>query len=323
LTRGSPDAQEAALRAMTGHRSEVAPVVQEWAEDKVARAIALAESAHAMGGHSDGAATDNGRADDGDASAYLRDVLAKRIERDQDLVLGAMSVLGAPAARGVIRRCIRSSDPDVRAQAIEALDTIGDRRLGGALTRLVEHRPGGDHATRDEVLIRLRDDEDPWIRGLARRAMRQGDEMPDSSPTLEHLETMLLLRRVPLFGRLEPEDLQRIAMATTERAFEPSETILREGEIGDELFLLLEGDVHVTRREPDGSVRHFRDYAAGDHIGELAVLLEQPRAATVAAGAQGARALVIGGEGLRAILRERPDASMAMLATLAERISTQ
>ena len=323
LTRGSPDAQEAALWAMTGHRSEVAPVVQGWAEDKVARAIALAESAHALGGHRDGGAPREGAADDDEATAYLRDVLARRIERDQDLVLDAMSVLGAPAARGVIRRCMRSADADVRAQAIEALDTIGDRRLGGALTRLIEHRPGGDPATRDEVLIRLRDDEDPWIRGLARRATRQGGEMPDSSPTLEHLETMLWLRRVPLFERLEPEDLQRIAMAATEHAFGPSETIVREGEIGDELFLLLEGDVHVTRREPDGSLRHFRDYAAGDHIGELAVLLEQPRAATVSAGATGARALVIGGEGLRAILRERPDASMAMLATLAERISTQ
>ena len=147
--------------------------------------------------------------------------------------------------------------------------------------------------------------------------------MPDASPSLEHLETMLVLRRVPLFERLEPEDLQRIAMATVEQSFGPHATIMREGEAGQDLFVLLEGHVHVTRREPDGSERRVRDYVAGDHIGELAVLRDRPRSATVVAASQGVRALVIDGEGLRAILRERPDAAMALLATLAERISTQ
>ena len=53
------------------------------------------------------------------------------------------------------------------------------------------------------------------------------------------------------------------------------------------------------------------------------MLREAPRAATVIAEADGVRGLVIGGEGLRAILRERPDAAMAMLETLANRISVQ
>ena len=53
------------------------------------------------------------------------------------------------------------------------------------------------------------------------------------------------------------------------------------------------------------------------------MLREAPRAATVIAEGDGVRALVIGGAGLKAILRERPDAAMAMLATLAERISRQ
>ena len=64
-------------------------------------------------------------------------------------------------------------------------------------------------------------------------------------------------------------------------------------------------------------------YQIGDHIGELAVLREGTRAATVIAEEPGVRGLVIGGDGLRSILRERPEAAMAMLATLAERISRQ
>jgi hypothetical protein len=227
----------------------------------------------------------------------------------------------------VIRRSLRSRDADVRAQAVEVLDSIGIRGLGHALTRLADPGIDRDRETRDGVLAWLGDDGDPWIRGLARRIGREGDHVPDPSPTatptLAHLETMLLLRRVPIFERLDPEDLARIAATATERSFGPNENLVREGEPGEELYVLLEGRVHVTRHESDGAERHVRDYSAGEHIGELAVLRDRPRAGTVVAGPQGVRALVIDGEGLKAILRERPDAAMAMLATLAERIITQ
>ncbi|HYH93156.1 MAG TPA: HEAT repeat domain-containing protein [Candidatus Saccharimonadales bacterium] len=324
LSDGSPELQEAALLAMAGHGTEVREPVLAWAERTVARAVVLADAGQAL--RSARPASDAvGSVDRGDADIdrFLCDVLARRVERQQGLALDAMSVLGAPAARGVIRRSLRADDPDVRAQAIEALDSIGDRRLSGALTALIEHRPREGSTDRDEVVHSLRDDVDPWIRGLARRLHGTGGSMPEEAPPLAHLETMLRLRRVPLFERLEPEDLQRIAMVATERTFAPGEPLVREDEVGDELFVLVEGSVHVTRHEADGSERRIRGYGAGDHIGELAVLRERPRAATVTAGDDGVRALVIGGEGLTSILRERPDAAMAMLATLAERISVQ
>jgi CRP-like cAMP-binding protein len=113
-----------------------------------------------------------------------------------------------------------------------------------------------------------------------------------------------------------------VAAVADERSFGAGQVIVREGEVGDELFVLLEGTVRVERVEPDGSARMLRTYGPGDHFGELAVLLERPRVATVTAD-DDVRTLVIGGDGLTAILRERPDAAMAMLATLAERISLQ
>ena len=133
---------------------------------------------------------------------------------------------------------------------------------------------------------------------------------------------MLELRRVPLFERLDPEDLQRVAAVAEERDFAPGSTIVTEGEIGNELFVILEGRVRVEKAEPDGSMRQIRTYEQGDHVGELAVLLDRPRVATVVAD-DDVRTLVIDGDGLRSILRERPEATMAMLQTLAERISSQ
>jgi CRP-like cAMP-binding protein len=140
--------------------------------------------------------------------------------------------------------------------------------------------------------------------------------------SIGEIERMLELRRVPLFERLHPEDLQRVAAVADERSFAPGTTIVTEGEVGNELFVILEGRVRVERREADGSTREIRTYDPGDHFGELAVLLERPRVASVVADGD-VRTLVIGGDGLTAILRERPEAAMVMLQTLAERISQQ
>jgi CRP/FNR family transcriptional regulator len=146
--------------------------------------------------------------------------------------------------------------------------------------------------------------------------------MPGPDTSLGEIERMLELRRVPLFERLDPEDLQRVAAVAQERSFAAGERIVTEGEVGHELFVILEGLVRVERQEPDGTIRQIRTYEQGDHVGELAVLLERPRVATVVAETD-VRTLVINGEGLTSILRERPEATMAMLQTLAERISQQ
>jgi CRP-like cAMP-binding protein len=146
--------------------------------------------------------------------------------------------------------------------------------------------------------------------------------LADTARTLSDIDTMLMLRRVPLFEGLEPEDLQRIATSCIERFFPAGAALVREGELGAELFVLAEGSVRVVRAEAGGGERLIRRYEAGDHIGELAVLRERPRIASVIAEGD-VRALVIEGESLKAILRERPEAAMAMLATLAERLSAQ
>jgi HEAT repeat protein len=326
LQRGTDDEQDAAIRALEGHAEVARDAVLAWAEAAVDRARGLHQAravvvADAPGGYAASARPDEpGSAD---VSAFLARALDRRIERQHERVLAAMAVLGAPSARGVIRRSLRSTDADVRAQALEALDSVGDRRLGSALTRLIEGAASGQRLDDDTAWRRLRDDVDPWIRGLSRLCGPSGGPMPDPERALGDIETMLRLRRVPLFERLAPEDLQRLAAVATERWFEPGEVLVREGEPGDELFVILDGQVAVTRLEPDGSERPIRTYGAGDHIGELAVLRDRPRAATVTATGGRVRTLVIGGEGLTAILLERPEAAMAMLATLAERISFQ
>ena len=313
LDHGRPSVQAAALGAMAGHGPEVRDVLVEWADAKVDRAMGLAAARAAVRAAVPGAPD----------IAFLGDILGHRRDQQQDLALGAMAVLEHDEARGVIRRCLRSSDVDVRAQAVETLDSLGDRRLGRAIARLVEVDLSSAAMQRlDDVIAALRHDDDPWIRTLADRIADEGGAVTGPGASLGEIERMLELRRVPLFERLEPEDLQRVAAVADERSFAAGEVIVREGEVSDELFVLLDGTVRVERAEPDGSSRELRTYGPGDHFGELAVLLERPRVATVVA-LDDIRTLVIGGDALTSILRERPDAAMAMLATLAERISRQ
>jgi CRP-like cAMP-binding protein/HEAT repeat protein len=256
-------------------------------------------------------------------AAFLASTIALRERAALTSLLGALAVLGAPEASGLVRRCLGSDDPDVRAQAIEALEALGEPRLARRVTHLLDEDPSdSDGVAPIAVLDALAHDDDPWLRRLA-QACREEPTMPDATRTMTELETMLALRRVSMFEGLEPEDLQRIAAFAVERTYAPGEILMTEGELSDELVVLLAGGVRVERVGPDGTPRFLRSYGAGEHIGELAVLRERPRSATVTADTEGARGLVVPGVGLRDILRERPDAAMAMLATLAERVSRQ
>ena len=321
LQSGSPRAQDAALLALAGHAGPVRETVIGWAGEQIARATPVRTDRQAVLGDPSSAAPPPDT-----AVGFLAAVLARRERVLIDRALGALAVLGTPEAGGVLRRCLRSTDPEIRAQALEALDSIGDRRLRGAVVRLLDADVDGRNHDREVVLRRLVDDDDPWIGTLARRTV--ADEggtvtMPQTARTMSEIDTMLTLRRVPLFEGLDPEDLQRIATTCLERIYPAGEALVREGELGDELIVIVEGSVRVVQVEPNGTEWLIRRYGAGDHIGELAILRERPRIATVIAEGDGVRAQVINGESLKAILRERPEAAMAMLATLAERISAQ
>jgi len=367
LTTGPDVAQEAVLIALEGCGNRVRTPLLDWSLRQVERASVLRRRALALAGaaaEQAGAGTAAGQAGaaaDGASADFLRFLLERRASQVEDRLLDAVTILGAPEAGGLIRRCLRSDDPETRAQAIEALDTLGDRRLGRALVGLIESDGRQRPLTTREVLRALGNDPDPWVRALAMRTLSddlgnewrslvaraardrdpivrsvidqpdypdqpdhaaEGSAMSQTGQTLGEIERMLFLRRVPLFSQLVPEDLQRIAASAVERIYPPEETIFREGDLGDELVVIVEGSVQILRGQGD-EVRLVRTYGEGDHIGELAVLRERPRAATVVADKAGVRGLVIGGQALRAILEERPEAAMAMLATLAERISAQ
>jgi HEAT repeat protein/ATP/ADP translocase len=249
--------REAASLALAG-MADAAPELRRWASRHIDRADVLRHAGAALGqlpGPGPGSALPSER-------EFLQFLVELRRREAEDRVLLALSALGSAEASGLIRRSLRSDDHDLRGRAIEAVDQIGDRRLARSFVRFLDADVPVGPSNESAVLADLAGDTDPWIARLATRASAEagGASMRETSQTLNVVDRMLFLRRVPLFARLEPEDLQRVAASCRERLYQPSEVLVREGEPGDELIVIVEGrvrggnrSVHAWARDPGRS----------------------------------------------------------------------
>ena len=145
---------------------------------------------------------------------------------------------------------------------------------------------------------------------LAQSAARYASLVP-----LRHDAKIDLLKRVPLFAGCSKQELRRIASITDEVDLKEGTELTREGERGREFFVLLEGTVGV---EKGGKSRGTR--GEGDFIGEIALVTQAPRTATVTAKTP-VRALVVTGRDFRGLLRETPQIQMKVLQALADRLA--
>ncbi len=123
-----------------------------------------------------------------------------------------------------------------------------------------------------------------------------------------------LLERAPVFSSLPPEILALITANGVERTFEPGEYVVREGEPGDELFVIVEGEARVERKGSPLST-----FGEGEFFGEIAVFDGRPRSADVVAGTR-LRTLAISRDVIREALTREPPAAWAMLEVLAGRL---
>ncbi len=234
-------------------------------------------------------------------------------------------------ARGRLEGLLGDAEPIVREAAVRAL---------GARNRL----------TRD-LLSRALADADGRVRSAAVRAVSGGTsgELPaidvsrmaqttrgvgnqgayatlDANAVLgamTTIERMMLLRQVPMFAPLDPEDLEELAGVVEERRFDPGMDLCREGDAGDAVFLIVRGHVRVFTGGRGGrSGNHERTLSTlgeGACIGEMAVFDHAPRSATVRAEDR-VRALVVPGEGFLALLADRPEMNQAIITELVRRM---
>lgn len=122
------------------------------------------------------------------------------------------------------------------------------------------------------------------------------------------------LARVPLFQGLSKQHLRRIGGLTTQLHQGEGEVIAREGATGNEFIIVLEGELEVRRG--DAIVATM---GPGDYVGEIALLHNRPRTATVVAKTP-VVVEVIGRPEFAALLSDEPEVAQEIMATMAQRL---
>jgi CRP-like cAMP-binding protein len=129
-----------------------------------------------------------------------------------------------------------------------------------------------------------------------------------------------LLRGVSIFGDLEPATLAALEGITEVRDFSPGTVIVSQEEAGDSLFVLVRGKVKVVLYGESGREVILSIFKApGDFFGEMSLLDDEPRSATVIA-AERSRLLVLSRRGFQAHLAAHPRTALRVLTELSRRL---
>ena len=265
--------------------------------------------------------------DDADPSLdLLRDSLLSRSEQQAILGLRAAALLGGRTELSVAIENLSVTDPTQRANALEVIESVGMHDVVTPLLTIWDGTP--QRIDRDTLLQLLQDDPDEWLRACVTLvAQPSPDARPSGGPmtrtmsTLSPMERVLFLRDVPLFAALPPQDLQPIAAIATEHAYEDGDTIAVQGEPGEEMHIIVSGEVAVSMRDAAGDERVVAVRSQGEAVGEMAVITHEPRVATLLARGS-VRVLTIAKPQFEAILRERPDTAIGVIHVLSRRLAS-
>ena len=96
-------------------------------------------------------------------------------------------------------------------------------------------------------------------------------------------QTVGFLRKVPLFHKLRNHHLERLAKRMVERDYAAGQAIVTQGQGGEGFFILVSGRGEAVRARPDGTEVVVNTFGPTDFFGELALLDDGPRTASVRA----------------------------------------
>jgi CRP-like cAMP-binding protein len=128
-----------------------------------------------------------------------------------------------------------------------------------------------------------------------------------------------VLAQVPLFAGLEPAELDALAALAFTKTFQPGEDIIEEGRTGNGLYVVLEGRVEVIRGDGTDKAQVLATFGPGEPFGELALLGEWKRTATVRAIDE-TRCMGMDRWLFLAHLEREPSVAVRMLQFLAQRL---
>lgn len=132
-------------------------------------------------------------------------------------------------------------------------------------------------------------------------------------------DEVAVLRRIPLFARIEPAKLKLLAFTSDRVTYEQDQVLFNQGDEGDAAFVIIDGEADILVDTPQGSLSVAK-VQKNDFVGEIAILCEVPRTATVKALSR-LDTLRIDKEQFFKLMSEFPELSVEVMRVLAQRLA--
>lgn len=127
-----------------------------------------------------------------------------------------------------------------------------------------------------------------------------------------------LLRNIPLFAKIEPSKLKLLAFTSERLTYQPEQVLCRQGDMGDAAYIIVDGEASVRIATGGGDIEVAR-LSRGDVVGEIAILCDVPRTATVMA-TERVTTLKITKELFFRLVNEFPQIAIEIMRELAARL---
>lgn len=127
-----------------------------------------------------------------------------------------------------------------------------------------------------------------------------------------------VLRKIPLFRNIEPSKLKLMAFASERMTFKPGQVLFKQGSVGDSAYIIVSGEADVLVDSAQGPV-NVATVGANDFVGEIAILCDVPRTATIQARSE-LVALKVTKELFFRMVTDFPEMGVEVMRVLAHRL---
>ena len=153
--------------------------------------------------------------------------------------------------------------------------------------------------------------------------MKNGKESKDpqriKSTEIPLGEKILLLKEIEIFSGLSPSELAAIATVTKELNYPEDRTVIKQNDVGETVFLVVDGEVEVIKEKTDGEQMVIATIGEGDAFGEMALLENELRSATIQT-TKASRFLIIHQQEFKETALEFPRIALKICKILSRRI---
>ncbi len=256
------------------------------------------------------------------ATLFLRAAFADRVERSRRAAFALLERVDDARVMRTVDKVLRFGSPRARGDALEVLSNLGDREAAALLVLQLEDGLLEDKLvavaaslrvpdSAAEVVAAAREAPDPWLRLGAHPRPGPIEE--------ERMERLLVLREVPLFAGLSLDQLEAVNRLVRETRWLAGEIVLREGDLGNELYVLVSGELRVYRSFGTPQQILLNTLHPVSAVGEMGVLADAPRLATNVVAVD-STLLVLDGEHLKDLILQVPEISFEIFRVLTARV---